>query len=108
MDGILFEEWVREIDCQFFQERRNIVLLFDNCPTYPTIDNLISIELTYRTPKTTSKLQSMDEGVIRSLKAHYRVLTGRKLIHAIQKEKPLPEFSALNVMQMLNVAWWKV
>ena len=92
MDGILFEEWVREIDRQFTKERRNIVLFVDNCPARPTIDNLVSIELIFLPPNTTSKLQPMDQGVIRSLKAHYRALSVRKLIDAIEKEKPLPEF----------------
>ena len=32
----------------------------------------------------------------------------KKLIEAIEKKKPLPEFSILDAMQMLDVAWGKV
>ena len=32
----------------------------------------------------------------------------KKLIEAIEKKKPLPEFSLLDTMQMLDVAWGKV
>ena len=32
----------------------------------------------------------------------------KKLIEAIEKKKPLPEFSLLDAMQMLDVAWGKV
>ena len=108
MDGILFEDWVREIDRQFTKERRNIVLFVENCLARPTINNLVSIELIFLPPNTTSNLQPMDQGVIRSLKAHYRALSVRKWIDAIEKEKPLPEFSVLDAMPMLDVAWGKV
>ena len=32
----------------------------------------------------------------------------KKLIEAIEKKKPLPEFSILDAMQMLDVAWGKI
>ena len=50
----------------------------------------------------------MDQGVIRSLKAYYKSLSVRKLIEAVEKNKPLPEFSILDAMRMLDVAWGKV
>ena len=30
MDGILFEEWVRELDRKFLSEGRNVALVIDN------------------------------------------------------------------------------
>ena len=53
-------------------------------------------------------IQPTDQGVIRSLKAHYKTISIKKLIEAIEKKKPLPEFSILDAMQMLDVAWGKV
>ena len=50
----------------------------------------------------------MDQGVIRSLKAYYKSLSVRKLIEAIEKNKPLPAFSILDAMRMLDVVWGKV
>ena len=107
MDSILFEEWVREVDRRFTKEGRKIVLLVDNCPANPSIDNLVSTELMFLPPNTTSKLQPMDQGVIRSLKAHYKTMSIKTLIDAIEKKKPLPEFSILDAMQMLGVTWGK-
>lgn len=49
----------------------------------------------------------MDQGVIRSLKAYYKSLSVRQLIDAIEKNKPLPEFSILDAMRMLDLAWGK-
>ena len=100
MDSILLEGWVREGDRRFTREGKKIVLLIDNCPAHPSIDNLVSTELIFMPPNITSKLQSMDQGVIRSLKAHSRTMSIKKLI--------LPEFSTLDTMQMLDFAWGKV
>ena len=105
MDSILFEEWVLEVNRRFTKEGREIVLFDDNCPAHPSIDNLVSTELIFLSPNTTSKFQSMDQGVIRSLKAHYKTMSIKKLIEAKEKKKPLPEFSILDAMQMLDVVW---
>ena len=50
----------------------------------------------------------MDQGVIRSLKAYYKSLSARKLIEVIEKNKPIPEFSILDAIRMLDVTWGKV
>ena len=64
MDSILFEEWVREIDRRFTAEGKKIALVVDNCPAHPSIDNLVSVDLIFLPPNTTSKLQPMDQGVM--------------------------------------------
>ena len=97
MDSILFEKWVLEVDRRFTKEGRKIVLLVDNCPAHSSIDNLVSAELIF-VPIGASTLQPMDQGVIRSLKAHYKTMSIKKLIEAIEKKKPLPEFSILDAI----------
>ena len=81
--------------------------MVDYCPAHPSVDNLVSVDLIFLPPNTTSKLQPMDQGVIRSLKAYYKSLSFRKLIEAIEKNKPLPESSILDAVRMLDVAWGK-
>ena len=108
MDSILFEEWVLEVNRRFTKEGREIVLFVDNCPAHPSIDNLVSTELIFLSPNTTSKFQSMDQGVIRSLKAHYKTMSIKKLIETVEKKKSFPEFSILDAMQMPDVAWGRV
>ena len=71
MDGALFEESVRELNRKFASERRSIVLVIDNFPAHPYIENLKSIKLFFLPPNTTSATRPMDQGVIRSLKAKY-------------------------------------
>ena len=86
MDSILFEEWVREIDRRFTAERKKVALVVDNCLAHPSIDNLVSVDLIFLPPNTTSKLQPMDQGVILSLKAYYKSLSVRKLIEAREEQ----------------------
>ena len=105
---ILFEEWVPESDRPFTKEEQKIVLLAHNFPAHPSIDNLASTELIFLPPNTISNLQPIDQGVIRSLKAHYKTMSIKMLIEAIEKEKPLAEFSILDAMQMLDVSQGKV
>ena len=50
----------------------------------------------------------MDQGVIRSLKAKYRVKVIQKMIEAIDKKKELPQISLLDAMKMLVLAWDEV
>ena len=50
----------------------------------------------------------MDQGAIWSLKVHHNTISITKMIEAIEKKKPLTEFSIFDAMQWLDVAWWKV
>ena len=62
----LFEKWVKEHDRKFALEVRKVAMVIDNCTTYSNIENLKSITLYFLPPYTTSCLQPMDQGVIRS------------------------------------------
>ena len=56
-------------------------------------------------PNTTSVLQPMDQGVIRSLKAHYRKKVVRLCIRAVESNKPLPKISIFQAMKHLVSSW---
>ena len=47
----------------------------------------------------------MDEGVIRSLKAHYRGRVLRRLCRALDKTKTLPKISILQAIKILVSSW---
>ena len=80
MNGVLFEEWVRELDNKFFSEVQECALVISDCSTHPQMQNLKSIRLFFILANTTSSIQSMSEGVIRSLKAQYPKNAVRKII----------------------------
>ena len=56
----------------------------------------------------TSRLQLMDQGVIRSLKAMYRVMMVWKIVDAIDKGTSIELNSILEAMKMLVLLWENV
>ena len=86
---VLFEEWVREMDKKFVSEGRKIALEIRNCPAHPQIKSLKSIKLFFLPPNTTSQVQPMDQGEIRSLKAQYRKNIVHKIFRGLGKKKTL-------------------
>lgn len=68
------------------------MLLVDRFPACLPIKDLKSINLILLPRKTSSKLQSMDQGVIRSYIATYGVSSDGTLIEAIFKNKPIFTF----------------
>ena len=108
MNSELFEEWVREQDQKFENEGRKVVLIIDNCPAHPVIENLKPITLYFLPPNTTSALQPMDQGVIWSLKSKYRTHIIQKVLAAIDQRKQLPVISILEAMKVLVLCWNEV
>ena len=93
MDSQIFEEWVRKLDRTFRMEGSKIALLIDNCPAHPSVSDLTNVQLVFLPPDTNSVLEPMDQGVIRSLKAHYRGRVVCWPCTALDKTKQLPNTS---------------
>ena len=106
MDSEIFVEWVRKLGRRFITAERKVALVIDNCPSHPqVINDLSAIDIIFLPPSTTSILQPMDQGVIRSIKAHYRTKVVRKYLTHIELGKPLPDISVLDAMNLLVQAW---
>ena len=103
-------EWVRQLANKFVAEDRKIALIINNFPAHPRIDNLQEAELISLSPNTTSNTQPIDQGVIRSLKAHYRAKVVKRYIASIDAKKGIPKASIniLNAMTLLVDAWDRV
>ena len=108
MDSELFEEWVREQDRKFALQRRKVALDIDNCTAQPNIENVKSITLYFLSSNTTSYLQPMDRGVIRSLRCKYRTRIIKTCINAIGNGKQIPSMSILEAMKMFAHSWSEV
>ena len=97
-----------QIDIKFVAEGRKIALIVDNCPAYPNIDKMQAVELIFLFPNTTSKTQPMSQGLILSLKAHYRAHVVKKYIANFDSNKRVPNISILTAMAYLVEAWDRV
>ena len=96
MNSEIFEEWVRKLDRKFRADNRKIALIIDKCPAHPSISNLTNVQIIFLPPNTTTILQPIDQGVIRSLKAHYRGRVVRLLYRVLEKKNPCPKISFCN------------
>ena len=47
MDSEIFSDYLRKLDTKFDAEGIKIVLIIDNCPAYPNVDNLKAIQLVF-------------------------------------------------------------
>ena len=108
MNSDIFEAWVKTIDAKMKSAKRKILLLVDNCRAHPIISDLEAVELVFLPKNTTAKLQPMDMGVIRSLKAYYRTLLVRKVLECLDAGNSAPKISVLDAMFMATSAWKSV
>ena len=99
MNSQIFEDWVHKLDRKFRVDERKIALIIDNYPAHTSISNLTNIQLVFLPPDT------MDQGVIRSLKVHYRGRVVRSLCRALEKNGPYSKISILQAMTILADSW---
>jgi hypothetical protein len=71
MTRALFQEWLLELDRKMGVAKRKIILFLDNASSHPSIP-LQNIKLQFLPPNTTSCLQPLDQGIIRTFKVYYR------------------------------------
>ena len=98
----------KELDKKFGKENRKVIHFVDNCSAHPIIEGLKAVELAFLPPKSTSKTQPMEQGVIRSLKSEYRKKIIERLVRAVGMKKTFPKTSILDAMQLLTSAWSEV
>lgn len=111
MTSELFEKWIREWDQELRRSKNKILLLVDNCPAHPVVPNLSNIKLCFLPANTTSMLQPLDQGVIKSLKVHFRKFQIVKMLQQ-SEESSENEFkwkiTILDAVTMISKAWDRV
>lgn len=113
MTSQIFEKVVKTWDRKFLSQGRHVLLFLDNCSSHSTLlqRQLTNIKLVFLPKNCTSVLQPMDQGVIRSLKCHYRRLFCGYLVSLFNAKNVIPNASSVNVlmaMTWVKVAWLKV
>lgn len=107
MTSSIFESWIEKIDIKFHREIRKVLLFIDNCPAHPKVlvRNLQAVKLVYLPPNTTSKLQPMDQGVIKNLKHYYRKRAVSRIIRNIEANNPVNDMNLLDAIHILQKSW---
>lgn len=110
MNSTLFADWLREIDSSMRKSSRNILLFLDNAPCHPIDVSLSHVKLVFFPPNTTSVVQPLDQGIIRSFKCFYRQLLVKHIIAQCTTARNCDQISvtALDACRWIDLAWNKV
>ena len=112
MNGPLFVEWLREFEQKMHSAGRKVLLLLDNASSH-NVEHGIELQATtlrFLPPNTTSVLQPLDQGVIRSFKAHYRKRYYSELLQRMEackenREETLKGWDIYDAVQTCVDAW---
>ncbi|GJQ82963.1 TIGD4 [Trypoxylus dichotomus] len=105
MTSEIFEKWLVKLDKQFSHENRKIIMFLDNCPAHPAIQQkLKAIKLQCLPPNGTSKLQPLDQGIIKSFKDHYKGRILKKTLYALENNGS-PSISLLDCVREVAMTW---
>lgn len=107
----IFEKWLVGFDKSMRKKKRNIILFLDNASSHKFDVRLTNIRLEFLPPNTTSKIQPMDMGVIRTFKAYYRARMMQKVL-AILSQDPnatasitAKKLSILDALYLIASSW---
>lgn len=95
------------MDRRFQKEKRRVIFLVDNCPGHGHVADLQAIRLEFLPANTTAKLQPMDQGVISSLKRHYRRSLLQRMLLCMESDKQYT-VDLLTAHHLLTNAWSQV
>ncbi|XP_070537736.1 tigger transposable element-derived protein 4-like [Ptychodera flava] len=108
MTSDIFCEWLHTLDRKFTRQKRKVLMIIDNCPAHPVVRNLRSIQLAFLPPNVTSKLQPMDQGIIKNFKCFYRRRVVERSVVALDAGKTMLNIDIKEAIDMIYSSWLKV
>ncbi|GFW39621.1 tigger transposable element-derived protein 6 [Trichonephila clavipes] len=92
----LFNEWLISLNSDMKKEKRHILLFLDNCTVHNNAPPLSNVKLQFSDPNSTSKLQSLDQGIIHNFKTFYRREVVKSVLDNLENQQN-PGFSSPNL-----------
>ncbi|KAJ3544961.1 hypothetical protein NMY22_g2609 [Coprinellus aureogranulatus] len=111
MTSEIYQQWLLDWDAELEKEGRKVILLQDNFSGHIPPSNLRNIRVVNFEPNLTSKLQPLDQGIIRCFKAHYRAAYIRRAIDRYDEgitAAKIYEIDQLEAMRLADTAWDEV
>ena len=88
MTSAIFKEELIIWDSKLINENRKNLLLIDNCPSHIIDESILNnIKLIFLPPNTTSKLQPLDNGIIKNFQVFYRKRLVSNLLATIENNQ---------------------
>ncbi len=107
MTGEIFEECLRKFDKKMRHLKRHALVFLDNATSHHVAaleKELKNTKLQFLPPNTTSKLQPLDQGIIRSWKAKYKHLLLTRIVSNIDSGETATEIA--KSINILDVCRW--
>jgi hypothetical protein len=82
----VFEDWINKWNNKLRKAGRNVLLLLDNASSHVIPESLSNITVHFLPANTTSHLQPLDAGIIRSFKSKYRKEQVRKYLDMLESQ----------------------
>ncbi|XP_046683590.1 tigger transposable element-derived protein 6-like [Homalodisca vitripennis] len=89
------------------KKKKKIPIFVDNCTAQGDIPRLSNIKVEYLPPNTTSKLQLLDQSIIRSFKVNYRKEVIQQFLRDMESRLPT-NINVFDAMWVITKAWSKV
>lgn len=108
MTSEIFNQWLSSWNRKL--QNHKVLLFIDNCPAHNLVGQYSNIEVHFLPPNTTSVIQPMDQGIIKSFKAQYRRRLVHKYLAAVEKNTQIKDIT-INVKEAIDMAfqaWQKV
>ncbi|XP_054276524.1 tigger transposable element-derived protein 6-like [Macrosteles quadrilineatus] len=99
-----FSSWLKNIDKAMKKKNRKILLFIDNCSAHKDIPPLKNVKVQFLPPNTTSKLQPLDQGIIKNFKVNYRREVVKRFLRDMDNES-MTQINLLDALWMVSKAW---
>ncbi|KAF7670509.1 Tigger transposable element-derived protein 6 [Cucumispora dikerogammari] len=109
MTTSLFNKWLMEFDDKMKRQKKNILLLMDNCFSHKITYCSSNIELVFLPKNSTSKTQPLDSRIVRSFKAKFYEYQMKKIVMCLDKNISVGElYKSINIKDAIiyiKLAW---
>jgi len=107
MTSEIFKKWLLSLSSELQKKNRKILLLLDNCSSHKIPFAIKNIELLYLPKNTTSILQPLDAGIIKSFKSKYLKYQIGKIISEIDNCNTVEEiYKNINIKDAIIYSSW--
>ena len=86
MTGPVFDLWLTDWNNNVIKQNHHVLLLIDNAPGH-VIGEYSNIRIQFLPPNTTSKLQPLDQGIIKSTKHNYRTILMTRYLACVESKQ---------------------
>ena len=112
MTGDILQKVLSTVNKQLNQRGRSVLLFLDNAGCHPPHMNFSNIKIVFLPPNTTSVLQPLDLGIIKTFKVHYRKFLMRFVLSKIDTcasaSEVVKSVTILHAVRWVAEAWKNV